>query len=130
MVARRNRAAYLRHAARRAARTVRTASHQFEHMHIDFVTRLALQAGNQRREVAILELFRSAAIRTNEMVRVSLPRRDIAVAAIAKVNALNVAIFCQQVEGAIDGDQSEMRIFFARACFRTFAIVSCTIRIT
>ena len=95
--------------------TVRTFAHQFQYMQIDFKSGLAFQTRNQRREVTILKLLRFAARGTDEMMRVSARAGRIAVTAAGEMHALHVAEFGQQVERAINSDESEMRIFFARA---------------
>lgn len=94
--------------------TVGTRAHEFEDVEIDFVTCFALKMGNQCFEVAVVELLGFAAQGTDEMMRVLLRARRVTVAAVRKMDALDVTEFGEQIERAIHGDQTKMRIFFAR----------------
>lgn len=49
------------------------------------------------------------------MMGVSRRRGNVAVTAVVKVDALDETQLGEQVERAIDGDETEVRVFFARA---------------
>lgn len=49
------------------------------------------------------------------MMRVSLRAGGIAVTAVREMDSLYVTQFGQQIKRAIDGDESEVRVFFLRA---------------
>lgn len=88
----------------------RTLPHQFEHMYADLVTRFRAQSPNERVQVAIGELFYTAAPRTHEMMPMLPFDKSIAVAPLFEVNALDIAEFDQQVQAPIYGGESKPRV--------------------
>ncbi len=84
-------------------------------MDVDFIPGFALERGDERFEVAVLKFFRPAAGRADQMMRVPLRGRGVAVAAFGEMNALDVTELGEQIQGTIDRHQTEIRIFFARA---------------
>src|SRR5205814_59349 len=86
-----------------------------EHVKLNLKSSLALQTRNERFELTVFKFFGFTAVGTDEMMGMSLRGGNITVAAVVEMNALDVAELGQQFERAIDGDESEMGIFFARA---------------
>lgn len=84
-------------------------------MNIDFITRFALEGSDERVKVTISKLFGSAAVGTNEMMRVPVRGGDITVTAIVEMDTANVPQLGQQVQCAIHGDKPEMWILSPRA---------------
>jgi hypothetical protein len=80
-------------------------------MYVDGEAGFGLQARHQRLDVAIFKFFGASAHRANKMMPMRSFGGGVTVATFRKVDALNIAQLNQQIQRAIDGSQSQVRIF-------------------
>jgi hypothetical protein len=71
------------------------------------VTGLAADAGQEGREVAAVEFHGRAALAADDVVAMASVGQGVAVTTILGVDAAHKTHLGQEVEGAIDGDQTE-----------------------
>lgn len=97
-----------------------TEAIQFKFMGLNGKSILFGHFNLQPLDLVILKFNNFPAACTNEMIVVSLMRDIVILGLGSKMAGLGEACFTEQVEGSVDGGQTDMRVFFAQLPIHLF----------